>query len=930
MFKIRREHMEAFRPVVRAQLPNRILADLQKQGMRAEREPATGTVIATDPRGFQTRLSFYPDGLPARLTQPSGATYAFEHDGEGRLAALTYPGGERVETKRDARGNVVEIRRPGLLSYQLEHDENDRLLSAHYPDGTAVRLTYHPEGPLDSLTDRAGATTRYRRDSDGKLQAIVDPLGRETVFETDEEGKLFAVAFPDGSKQEYAFDPERRAATITQRAGGIVVQQLDEKDRLKAIQWSDGSRTEFQFDEEGRVVAARSESGEIVQTFDAAGDPLTETTRDGTVTYTYDPEGRLLRLTTPFGDSIQYEYDGDGRLIVVRDWEGRENRLSYAADGAVAEIRYANGLTEKQEHGRLGRIQHSTVSDSRKRLLGEQAYEYDLNDKLVGYEEILDTSLQRLSRRFEYDAESHITAEIDLSSKRALHRYQYDLKGNLTDVNGTPVEVGLLDEPTRFGGAEIGYDGNGNVTHLPSPRGPVRCEFSENGTLHKATIGQTAIRFEYDALGRRITKTDGLSTWRYGWAGYQLLWEEYFENGTAIGVRRDYIFWPASLTPLLFRENDQTYYLQTDARGAVVRAFNTLGAIVWSATYDSFGSVTIAVEKVRQPWRLPGHYEDSETGLHHTYARYYCPWTKSYLSRDPLWNQPGSTNYSYSCNDPWNRVDPVGAFPPLLVAMGVGAVVGAVAGAVIGGVAAAIRHDDILAGARDGAITGAVAGALFPVVVAAAAVMAPVAAAGVLAGELTAGALLLGSFASGVSTFFGSLARQFLDGDPICFVCALKEAALAALLFPAGAALAKGLGRVLGRLGRLSLKSSKSRLVTVGGRRPVNYRYAGKTYPASKLPVKLRGKYPNGVEFNEKGFPDFSPWKKASFKSKKLTGDYNLDAARANKKIGAATTPKDYVWHHIEDGKTMILIPKDIHNAVRHTGGSAIIKKGIP
>lgn len=35
---------------------------------------------------------------------------------------------------------------------------------------------------------------------------------------------------------------------------------------------------------------------------------------------------------------------------------------------------------------------------------------------------------------------------------------------------------------------------------------------------------------------------------------------------------------------------------------------------------------------------------------------------------------------------------------------------------------------------------------------------------------------------------------------------------------------------------------------------------------------------------------------------------------------------KGYTWHHVEDGRTMQLIPQRLHNAVRHTGGCAIIK----
>ncbi|MFS0737087.1 HNH endonuclease [Sphingomonas sp. 1P06PA] len=107
----------------------------------------------------------------------------------------------------------------------------------------------------------------------------------------------------------------------------------------------------------------------------------------------------------------------------------------------------------------------------------------------------------------------------------------------------------------------------------------------------------------------------------------------------------------------------------------------------------------------------------------------------------------------------------------------------------------------------------------------------------------------------------------------------------------------------------------QSQVPTINGRKPINSRYAGQTHPS-------------GVRFNERGFPDFSPHSKASVQLKGLNGNYAHDAALANKAVGLKQTPAGYVWHHVEDGRTLQLIPRDIHNAVRHTGGSSVIKNG--
>jgi uncharacterized protein RhaS with RHS repeats len=42
------------------------------------------------------------------------------------------------------------------------------------------------------------------------------------------------------------------------------------------------------------------------------------------------------------------------------------------------------------------------------------------------------------------------------------------------------------------------------------------------------------------------------------------------------------------------------------------------GAIVWAATYESFGSATITTATITNNLRFPGQYFDSESGLHYT------------------------------------------------------------------------------------------------------------------------------------------------------------------------------------------------------------------------------------------------------------------------------------------------------------------------
>jgi hypothetical protein len=115
----------------------------------------------------------------------------------------------------------------------------------------------------------------------------------------------------------------------------------------------------------------------------------------------------------------------------------------------------------------------------------------------------------------------------------------------------------------------------------------------------------------------------------------------------------------------------------------------------------------------------------------------------------------------------------------------------------------------------------------------------------------------------------------------------------------------------------------------VNGRWPINSDLAGKVFPVGRLPAKLKQKYPKSIFFKKSGYPDFAPYAKIRYTFKNGFGKSRpADFAEANKfhkhtmkKMGI--DPKFWTWHHVEDGKTMLLVPRDLHDFVKHTGGVA-------
>jgi hypothetical protein len=78
-----------------------------------------------------------------------------------------------------------------------------------------------------------------------------------------------------------------------------------------------------------------------------------------------------------------------------------------------------------------------------------------------------------------------------------------------------------------------------------------------------------------------------------------------------------------------------------------------------------------------------------------------------------------------------------------------------------------------------------------------------------------------------------------------------------------------------------------------------------------------------GIYFNKQGFPDFSTVATKTVNVKQA-GNYTSDITAANRAAGLKNTPDGFVWHHHQDGKTMQLVPKPIHESTGHTGGVAI------
>jgi hypothetical protein len=159
------------------------------------------------------------------------------------------------------------------------------------------------------------------------------------------------------------------------------------------------------------------------------------------------------------------------------------------------------------------------------------------------------------------------------------------------------------------------------------------------------------------------------------------------------------------------------------------------------------------------------------------------------------------------------------------------------------------------------------------------------------------------------------------------------EEGAAMLITATKKALRRNVSKEARAVGKKTIESAEklleaAKVKPIAGRLPVNHRYAGKAMPASKLPKRYRKK---GCASPRTATPILGSMRKpcqtASDRQVKInfSGNRTTDELAANKAAGykPAKTPEGNSWHHHQDGTTMMLVPRDLHRRVKHTGGFA-------
>jgi RHS repeat-associated protein len=221
------------------------------------------------------------------------------------------------------------------------------------------------------------------------------------------------------------------------------------------------------------------------------------------------------------------------------------------------------------------------------------------------------------------------------------------------------------------------YDLDGNATSYPLPAAPTvnsTLTYDSENRLTSTTVNGITTTQQFDATGRRISKTTGSTTRLYLYEGWNVIAEYSRSVGVSPTLQKTYL-WGTDLSRtlqgaggvgglLLITDHSAlltSHYPTYDGNGNISEYLTATGAIAAHFEYDPFGNTVINTDATNQfTYKFSTKPQDVESGLCYYGYRYYDAVTARWISRDPIEEKGGINVYSMVENNSICVIDVLG------------------------------------------------------------------------------------------------------------------------------------------------------------------------------------------------------------------------------------------------------------------------------
>jgi RHS repeat-associated protein len=573
------------------------------------------------------------------VTDPLNHTTTFGYDAKGNLITLTNPLNQTTTITRNPEGQATAITDPLNNTTQYTYDFGDYAGMTDALGNASTRFT-DSAGRVLGVTDPLGNISIYDYDVLNRLTKVTDPISGQTNFTYDPNGNLLSVTDARSSATVYTYDNMDRLATrrdpllrtethlydlsgnrsqFTDRKSQVATYSYDGLDRRTGVTYADTSTTGFTLDKGDRLMQVNdSISGTITRTYDGLNQLTSETTPQGSVSYTYDAVGRRTSMTVAGQTAVNYSYDNTNRLTQITQGSSTVT-YTYDAAGRRTSVTLPNNVLVEYGYDIASRLTSITYKQNGSTVLGNLTYEYDKSGsrtKTGG--SFARTGVPQVIASTAYNAANH---------------------------------------QTTFGDKTLTYDNNGNLQTITDPSGTTTYTWNARNQLTGISGPGVSASLVYDGFGRREKKTINGNVTEFLYDGLNPVQET---SGATILAN---ILPGLGIDEFLTRTDvvaGVSSHFLTNALGSPVAVTDNAGTVQTEYTYEPFGTTTLSGASNSSSYQYTGRENDG-TGLYYYRARFYHPQLQRFLSEDPIEFQGGDINlYAYVWNAPLDVVDPEG------------------------------------------------------------------------------------------------------------------------------------------------------------------------------------------------------------------------------------------------------------------------------